>query len=224
MQKLYSILILLLLLPIHPVAHSYELSCERNINESELLKQSPNGAIRISKHILEVKYSRGSKRFIDKPPHENLDGTHWEYCGYNKETGIHLIHKQNLGRFTGSLLFEDTGRTLSAGQTVLIDSKMKYILGIEQKSGMDGELWSLLDFSGKKLWSGYAGITKKAQINGSAYDAVYAQFENPHLDSASYFIADFVCSDGTKKGVVTLTLIKKHWKWLPEYQCTPKVE
>ena len=149
-MRKFSILLLLLLLPIHQVAHSYELSCERDVSESELLKQSPNGATRINKHILEVKYSGGSKRFIDKPPHENLDGTHWKYCGYDKETRVHLIHKQIFGRFTGSLLSEDIGRTLSAGQTVLIDTKIKYILGIEKESGMDGELFGLSQNSGDR--------------------------------------------------------------------------
>lgn len=219
MNKSCSVLAIILLFWTPFVALSHELRCGQDVSEGQLLKQAPHGATRINLHTLDVKYSGGSKRFIDEPPHENLDGTHWEYCGYNNETRIHLIHKQIFGRFTGTLLFEDTGHALLAGHTVLIDPKMKYILGVEQENGMDGELWSLFDTSGKKLWSGYAGITKRDEIKGNAYDAVYAQFENLRVNDAANFIADFVCSDGSKKGIVTLKNIKNCWQWLPEYQC-----
>jgi hypothetical protein len=219
MKKFYLIIAFLFLVSANNVAHSYELSCERDVSESQLLKQSPNGATRISKHILEVKYSGGSKRFIDKPPHEDLDGIHWHYCGYSRDVRIHLIGKQISGLFTGTILFEDTGKTLLAGQTVFVAPNMKYILGREQANGVDGETWSLFNIAGARLWSGYAGITKIREINGKPYDAVYAQFEKPRWDGASNVAADFVCSDGSKKGSVTLTLIKNQWKWLPEYQC-----
>lgn len=194
------------------------LSCSnQDYDERAMLRESAGMAARTGKHTFVVKYSGGTKLFVDKPPHAELSGTHWHYCGYNKQSKMSLIGKQTEGLFSGVILFQETGATIHAGHTVLISPDKKYILAVEQEDGMDGELWSLLDFSGKRLWRGYAGITKTMTSKGHTYDSIYAEYENPRRENG--FAADFVCPDGPKKGVVTLKQAGKQWKWLPEYTC-----
>lgn len=44
------------------------LSCETVKVEQASLKQAPEGAHRVEKHVLEVMTKKGPQRFIDKPP------------------------------------------------------------------------------------------------------------------------------------------------------------
>ena len=194
-----------------------KLECVRENNEQQLLRQAPGGAARISQHILEVKHSRGAKRFTDKPPHEALSGEHWEYCGYSENVKLHLIHHQTEGSFSGSVLFEETGKVLSAGHTVIVSPDKRKFLAIVQENGKDGEDWTLFEMSGKRLWGGYAGVV--AKISGNHYDSVYAQFENPQFSADQNLSANVVCSNQSNKGTVTLTKIGVKWKWLPDIMC-----
>lgn len=186
-------------------------------DEGVLLQHAAGMAARTHKHILTVKYAGGTKSFVNKSPHPNFGGIDWSYCGYNKDTKVFLIGKEKDDLFSGVLLFQETGVVINAGQTVVISPDKRYILAIEQTDGIDGKEWSLLDFSGKKLWHGYAGMTKKMALMGKMADYVYATYENPRWENA--FVADFVCSDGSRQGNITLTQVKNTWKWLPEYTC-----
>ena len=200
-------------------AYGNELTCNsENISEAKLLKQASHGAERIGKHTLKVKFTKGMKKFIDKPPHEELSGVHWHYCGYDKKAKAHLIGKSDYSLFTGSMLFDETGIVINAGHTVLFSPDMKKLVAIEQEDGVDGENWSLIEVSGRRLWNGYAGITRR--IANNTYDSVYAQFEHPRWDKNSNLTADFVCSGGSAvKGVVILRNIGGSWKWAPHYDC-----
>ncbi len=184
--------------------------------EKALLKQAPSGATRIGKHILEVRYSRGVKRFVDVPPYDELSGTRWHYCGYDKSRRIHLLGKSIDSLFTGMLLVEDDGRTLKAGRTVYISPGGEKFLAVEQEDGRDGENWTLYTLTGKKLWTGYAGVTER--IPGNSYDSIYAQFVNPIWNDDGSISAQVSCSNSIK-GAVTLRIARDETKWLPVPRC-----
>ena len=204
----------------HAAAQNFTLSCNNQEGkETILLKQAPHGAIRISKETLEVKFTGGTKRFINTGP-DSEQGVHWLYCGYDKKTKTHLISKLDDARFTGVILFEKTGNLIDAGHTVAISPDGKSLLTIEQQDGVDGETWSLENISGKRLWTGYAGVTQK--IGQDTYDSIYAEFKRPRWINDSVLSADFVCADKSEsiKGVVTLKHVGGEWKWLPDYKCS----
>lgn len=216
MRRLYVIVLVQIFLSSYAIADT-KLECAGEQGERKLLREAPSGASRISQHILEIKHTRGVKRFTDKPPHEELSGEHWEYCGYNENVKLHLIHHQTEGSFSGAILFEETGKVLSAGHTVIVSPDRQKFLAIVQEDGMDGENWTLFEISGKKLWGGYAGVLWR--ISGNNYDSIYAQFENPYFSEDQNVSAKVVCSNQLNKGVVTLKKIGDKWKWLPEIKC-----
>ena len=203
------------------LADGYKLSCSEALQsedvEAKLLKQAPSTSTRISKHILEVRFATGAKRFADKPPYEELSGTRWTYCGYDVENKFHLIGKSDEALFTGIVILEQTGKILKAGHTVLISPDKRKYLAIEQEDGMDGENWTLFDINGKKIWAGYAGIVKR--YPGNNYDSVYAQFENPDWDQDSNIRAEATCGGAKVKGAVVLKLKGKLWAWEPTPKC-----
>jgi len=185
--------------------------------EAKLLKLAPNTAKRLSKHVLEVKFATGIKRFEDKPPYEDLSGTRWAYCGYDAEHKFHLIAKSVESLFTGIIILEETGKILDAGHTVLVSPDKSKYLAVEQEDGLDGENWKLFDFSGKKIWGGYAGIIRR--YPGNDFDSVYAQYENPVWDQESNLKADVTCGSGNTAGGVVLKLKNKGWEWEPIPSC-----
>ncbi len=184
--------------------------------EKALLKQAPSGATRIGEHILEVKYSRGVKRFVDVPPYDELSGIHWHYCGYNKSHRVHLLGKSVDSLFTGMLVQEDGGRILNAGQTVCLSPAGRKFLAIAQEDGQDGENWTLYTFAGKKMWAGYAGVT--VRFPGDSHDSIYAQFVNPIWNDDGSISAQVSCSNSIK-GTVTLRTAGGKAKWLPTPRC-----
>lgn len=194
------------------------LSCEGNsFNEKKMLLQAPNGAKRISRHVLEVKFATGVKRFTDKSPHEELSGEHWIYCGYNENAGMHLIGVQIEGLFSGKLLLEKTGQILDAGHTIILSPDRQLFFSIEQQDGMDGENWALYDTKGKKLWGGYAGVLDR--LPGNGYDSVCAQFENPHFSSNMTVEAQLSCESCSPGRSVTLQRSNGEWMWDPLVRC-----
>lgn len=201
------------------LAGGYELSCShRHVSEKELMAQAPSGAKRVRKHVLEVKYSGGVKQFSDKPPYdEELSGVQFNYCGYNKELRIHLIGEQNEGFFTGTLLFEDTGKTLSAGQTALFSPDKKKFLAMEQADGKSLQDWTVSDIRGKKLWAGDSGLLQRKK--GDDYDTISAEFGNPQWDANSNLTAQMVCSGAEKEGKAALKQTGKTWQWALDFGC-----
>lgn len=200
------------LLLVSHFAAGQELACKPDSDEKVAMQQAPGGAKRKSEHSLEVRTSSGTRRFVDQPPHDGISGLHWLYCGYNPLTKTHLIHKQHEDLFSGQLLFEDSGKILGAGHTVLFSNDGKKYLAIEQQSGKDGEDWSVFDSEGKKIWRGYGGTVRK--------DKVVSQFEQPRWDAQGELTAQYVCMEPTKgKGTVTLVESGKAWGWRGQGKC-----
>ena len=185
MKTTFGIVVALVICSATAMADSYELSCFKsqpgNEVETKFFKQAASGAARISEHIIELKYSGGIKRFIDKPPYEPLgSGTLWCYCGYDTDDKFYLVGKHEGDLFGGVIVFEGDGKTLSAGHTVIVSPDKKRFLAIEQHSGVDGEHWTLNTMDGKTLWTGYSGILERSP--GNNYDTVYAEFLSPSWD------------------------------------------
>lgn len=177
------------------------LSCETAKVERAALGQAPKGARRVEKHVLEVITAQGPKRFADKPPHDELGGLHWRYCGYNAQVKAHLIEMMDEGTYSGDLLFDETGKLVHAGHTVLFSPDEKEFLAIEQEDGVDGQNWTVYDADGKAKWKGYAGTT--AKVDG--IDSVVSTFDHPQWTKQGELTARFVCASSKAHGVVTLT-------------------
>lgn len=177
------------------------LSCETAKVERSALRQAPKGARRVETHVLKVITANGAKRFVDKPPYEELGGLRWRYCGYDSRTKAHLIERMDEDLYSGDLLFDETGRLMHAGHTVLFSPDDKEFLAIEQEDGVDGENWTVYDVDGKAKWTGYAGtILKVRGIKG-----VTSTFDHPQWNTQGELTARFVCADSKVHGVVTLT-------------------
>ena len=71
MNKIIYAIVTLALPMMAFAADPYKLSCEEK-PESDLFQQSPHGAKRSSKHVLEIKYSAGVRKFVDKPPFDQF--------------------------------------------------------------------------------------------------------------------------------------------------------
>jgi hypothetical protein len=194
------------------------LSCETAKVERAALAQAPKGARRVEKHVLEVITKMGPTRFVDKPPHDEGDmgGLHWRYCGYNAHMKTHLIEKMNESSYSGELLFNETGRLMHAGHTVLFSPDEKKFLAIEQEDGVDGENWAVYDADGKVMWKGYAGTV--AKVNG--IESVVSTFDRPQWNKRGELTARFVCASSQANGVVTLSRsLSKTWRWRGHGTC-----
>ena len=211
-MRLFSSWLFSGLLFVSYVAAGQELACNPNADEKTAMKQAPGGAKRTSEHLMEVRTSSGTRRFVDQPPHDGISGLHWLYCGYHPLTKTHLIHKQHEALFSGQLLLEESGKILGAGHTVVFSNDGKKYLAIEQQSGMDGEEWAVFDSGGKKIWRGYGGTLRK--------DKIVSQFEKPRWDAKGELTAQYVCMEPTKgKGTVTLVESGKVWGWRGQGKC-----
>jgi hypothetical protein len=202
----------------------YKLSCEDNRIENDLLKQAPHGAKRTGKHAFEIKYSGGVSEFIDKPPYDelldgiNLEGLSWEYCGYNEIVKAHLIFRHDKEWYTGSLLFEESGKVINAGSTVIFSPNKRNFIAIEQRDGADGENWTLFDTTGHKCWEGFSTIeVPRKPTDTFTWEA--ATIENPTLSDDLQISAHMFCWQSKKNGNVTLKKIGDEWEWLPKIEC-----
>jgi hypothetical protein len=176
------------------------LSCESAKVERAALGQSPKGARRVEKHVLEVITAKGPKRFVDKPPYDEMGGLRWRYCGYNAQAKAHLIEMMDQSTYSGDLLFDETGRLVHAGHTVLFSPDDKEYLAIEQEDGVDGENWAVYDTEGKAKWKGYAGTT--AKVDG--IDTVVSTFDHPRWTRQGELTTRFICASSKTRGTVTL--------------------
>jgi hypothetical protein len=154
----------------------------------------------VEKHVLEVITAKGVKRFVDKPPYEEMGGLRWRYCGYDARAKAHLIERKDESSYSGELLFDETGRSMHAGHTVLFSPDEKEFLATEQEDGVDGENWTVYDAAGKARWKGYAGTT--AKVDG--IDSVVSTFDHPQWNTQGELTARFVCASSKVRGVVTL--------------------
>lgn len=192
------------------------LSCENQKVENITLKQAPKGARRVSKHVLEVNSQKGPRRFVDKPPYDELGGIVWRYCGYDAAAKAHLIEVNDDSVYSGDLLWDETGTLMRAGHTVLFSPNRQAFLAIEQEDGMDGESWTVYDTGGKRIWKGYAGTM--AKVDG--VDHVVSTFAHPQWSRQGALTARFECLASKTSGVVTLARSSSgNWSWRGHGKC-----
>lgn len=194
------------------------LSCETAQVERAALGQAPKGARRVETHVLEVITKQGPKRFVDKPPHDEDDmgGLHWRYCGFNAQAKAHLIEMTDESAYSGDLLFDETGRLVRAGHTVLFSPREKEFLAVEQEDGVDGENWAVYGADGKAKWKGYAGTI--AKVDG--IDTVVSTLDRPRWTKQGELTARFVCASSKVHGVVRLTRSPSgEWSWRGHAKC-----
>lgn len=195
------------------------LSCETAKVERAALRQAPKGARRVETHVLEVITKKGPKRFVDKPPHDEGDmgGLHWRYCGFNAQAKAHLIEMTDESAYSGDLLFDETGRLVRAGHTVLFAPGAKEFLAVEQEDGVDGENWVLYAADGKVKWKGYAGTV--AKVDG--IDTVVSTLNQPGWTKQGELTARFVCASSKVHGVVRLARSPSgEWSWRGHAKCS----
>lgn len=196
-------------------ADFYDLSCEKKTEKNQL-KQAPHGAKRIGEHILEVGYSSGLRKFIDKPPYgQFVEGLSWEYCGYNENVKAHLILRREEQSYTGSLLLDESGKVINAGFAVIFSPNKQNFLAIQQEAGSDGQNWTLYEISGNKLWEGFSTI----YIPKKTGEADAIEIENPTLSDDLQISAEMICWESRERGGITLKKIGSQWKWLPKLKC-----
>jgi len=200
-------------------------SCDVNRDEISLMHGAPGKVRRLpSEHTLVVNYKGGVKRFVDAPPYdEELSGLHWRYCTFVQALNAYLIGMSKDGLFSGKLLLDENGRLLDAGHTVYPSPDGTKFLAVEQEDGMDGELWTVSDMTGRKLWSGYAGTKIPQQPRGKPdmkpYEAIESNYELPRWTGQGQLQANQVCAAGTLKRVITLKLKDGAWSWKPSIHC-----
>jgi hypothetical protein len=194
------------------------LSCETQKVERAALKQAPKAVRRVSKHVLEVTTTKGPQRFVDKPPHDEVEmaGVHWRYCGYHAHAKAHLIEMIDESSYSGDLLLEETGQLMDAGHTVLFSPNKKEFLAIKQDAGVDGENWAVQDMTGQTIWTGYAGTV--ANVDG--VEMVVSTFERPQWTTQGELTARFVCASSKAQGTVTLVRSPSSgWGWSGHAKC-----
>lgn len=192
------------------------LTCGNQKVESAALKQAPRGARRVSEHVLEVTSQQGPRRFVDKPPYDEMGGVRWRYCGYDALANVHLIELNDESGYSGDLLWDESGKLVRAGHTVLFSPNRQAFLAIEQEDGVDGENWTVYGITGKPIWKGYAGMI--AKVDG--VDSVVSTFTDPHWTVHGELTAHFVCASSKANGVVTLARSPSgDWRWRGNGKC-----
>jgi hypothetical protein len=176
--------------------------------EAKQLAQSPHGAQRLSKHSLEVHWAGGVRRFHDVKPYEPLAGVRWMYCGYDPQTRMHLIGKDDWDTFTGELLSDKTGELLPAGEEVSFSSNGDFYVASEQPDGQDGPTLKIFRMNGQPTWKGYGGILE-SNGSGVAADLISVQW-----NAQSQIVMEVALPDG-KHQLETLTREGNSWEWLP---------
>lgn len=199
-----------------------------DLQDKAVLKQAPSGAKRVGKHVLEVNWQGGKQVFRDTPPYDDeLSNLHWEYCGYDAETGFHHLLKADKGLFTGVLLHEQGGKVQPAGQRVIFSPDRKQYFASRQPNGLDGEEWLLYRQDGQLLWTGMSGIEDPRAHNW------LATLDNPRWSADNLLQADQQCiadqasgNNSAKTTRLTLTPVaddrnpdKVRYTWLLKTRC-----
>lgn len=187
------------------------------------MRAAPSGAKRIGKHMLVVKTRHGTKRFRDKPPYdEQLSGDHFQYCGYSKALRAHLIGEVSNGYFSGTLLFEDTGKTRDAGQEVQIAPKGDRYLTSSIEDGAGLADWTVYDKKGNEIWSGNGGLLRKDPDTG--VEEIAAEFDDPQWspDSVLSVTVSMICNGTEKHGKAALRKSGGNWHWVLNISCKKK--
>lgn len=197
---------------------------ECKTNEAAALAKSPHGAQRLNGNTLSIKWQKGIKKFkdvvkfvypSDGKPYKSDDGTHWTYCGFISQVGMHHIQLNNFqDRMTGVLMNDATGKTLPAGDLIWFSVRNKYFLSNES-TGSDGLNLTLRSIEGAMLWRGYNYF----EIEGkSGYK--YADIEDIRANQNEEFEGVASCIEMEKRQLVKLTLSNGQWGWSPKIICS----
>ena len=151
-----------------------------------------------------------SASLLDAPPYdEPLAGVRWVYCGYDPRLRLHLVFKSDNSLFTGTLVDDQTGALLPAGQKVLFSPNQDYYLTFEMEDGDVTEVLKLYRRNGELLWSGHNGLTS---MDGS----LLATFRDLHWGTLDSVQAVAVPAENAKPFGITLALRSSgQWRWAP---------
>lgn len=202
-------LALLLLCSVLPVAASaaQQTTLRCSGKEANTLAHAPTGVTRLDAHTLQIAWLHGKQRFRDTPPHdEALAGVHWQYCGFDSASGLHLVAKADGSLFTGVLLEQKSGRVIPAGQVVLLSPDRRHFLASRQPDGLDGEEWLLATTRGRVLWQGTSNLTGKE-------GEIRATLENPRWTSSGALQATQLCLTDSAQSTATLQKMQGRWRW-----------
>ena len=187
-------------------------NCDRR--ESEVSKEAPLRADRISKDSFRVRWAAGATIFRDSGVVAgDAGGTTYRYCGFRE--GFHLVEKGEEELFAGILIVHSSGKILPAGHEVFMAPSRSQYLAVVQPHGQDGSTWILYSTTGAVLWKGYAGLIGRPP--GYTYDAVLGELVNPHWTSSEELTATFMCKG--KPSVVALKRVTAKWEWSPKLEC-----
>ena len=184
----------------------------RGAEERARLRQAPHGAMRLSEHQLEVRWTAGTRIFKDEPPYEPLDGVSWAYCGYSPVLKLHLLRKADHDLFTGVLLDDSTGSLLPGGEAVLFSPDLSLYLAYEQPNGQDGETLKLYKQSGVMLWEGYDFV---ASPDGKSVVVDAENMRNMRWDNQNRPQATLYLEGGRTMTVTLMRDSKGKLDWLP---------
>jgi hypothetical protein len=195
-----------------------DLDCNDNdvgeaLHESRALRTAPEGAKRISAHVLAVNYRSGVRRFIDPRPYrEELDGIHWQYCAYIPAHGAHLIGMMDGSLFSGKLLLDRGGALLDAGNAVYPSPDGKLFLAARQVDGEYLARWMISDLAGRKLWDGESGLTRN--------EGVIQEYEDPRWITNDTLRVVAICNNSARtRGEATLVHEGESWRWRSDLRC-----
>jgi hypothetical protein len=182
-------------------------------HERRALRMAPEGARRLSDHVLAVTTRAGVRRFVDKKPYrQELDGFHWSYCGYVPALRAHLIGMEQDSLFTGKLLRDEDGGVLDGGQTVYPSPDGRLYLAESQVDGEDLSHWLLSDRAGRHLWAGLSGVSTEHDIQ--------VEYGHPRWVANDVLRVSANCNDRSRaRGEATLARDGRSWRWASRLRC-----
>ena len=177
----------------------------------QALRTAPEGAMRLSDHVLAVRYKDGLRRFVDRMPYrDGLSGFHWTYCGYVPVLKAHLIGVEDEDLFTGKLMFDRSGRVIDGGQTVYPSPDGKLFIATSQVNGEYLSHWVLSDLAGRRLWAGVSGVQGNPDI----------EYGDPDWIANDRVRVSATCNDRSHRtGEATLAHVGKSWRWKSDLRC-----
>ena len=178
-------------------------------NEIAAVRKAPHGAKRIGKHTLEVNWAKGVQRFVDKGcTGVDIDGSCWQYCGYNSSLHIHQINHEEDDLFTGVLLDDDSGKILPAGRAVIFSPDGKKYFASSQEDGKEFADWKVYSRDGTLLWEGDSGTVDE-------HDQILAEFDDASWSSSGDLLTNSVDSvSGAKAALILMQGTDKKWNWV----------
>ncbi len=198
-----------------------EIICSENENNNfKSLKRGVNGAKRISKHTLQIKWQGGYRLFKDTLLEDPDNGVRYYYCGYNKKAKVHLIEAKDDIMDSVILMSAVTGKTINAGHSVILSPDYSKFLASRQSSGKDAVTWIVKTIKDETLWEGINAIT----VVSDSITYMNAYLEDPKWSpkgelQATHTCAAFVGTKQEKKTLVTLKEQDGEYQWLPNIEC-----